>query len=97
MATDEDYMSFLDKANQDVSGGKQASTQQSGAKFKTVDTGSEVPKEIRDVCKDAFYISEADEQFEGVALKYSGSDSLPDEGTYRPYPRQDGETDMPSS
>lgn len=80
MASDEDYMSFLDKANQDVSGGGKASTQSGGQKFKTTDNGAEVPKEIQQVTKDAFYVSDADEPFVGVSLKYDGSESMPDEG-----------------
>jgi hypothetical protein len=87
MASDEDYMSFLDKANQDASGGGKASTQSGGQnqKFKTTDSGAEVPKEIQEVTKDAFYVSDADEPFVGVSLKYDGSDSMPDEGM-RPCP-----------
>jgi hypothetical protein len=80
MATDEDYMSFLNKANQDVSGGKQATTQGSKFQFKAKDAGSEVPKAIREACKDAVYVSDADEPFEEVSLRWSG-DGLPDEGT----------------
>lgn len=78
MASDDDYMAFLNKANQDTG---VASAQQGGTiKTKTVD--SEVPKTIRDVCKDAVYISEADEPFEEVSLKWSGSGGLPDEETF---------------
>jgi hypothetical protein len=79
MATDEDYMSFLDKANQDVSGGKQTTAQGSKFQFKTTDAGSEVPKAIREACKDAVYVSDADEPFEEVSLRWNG-DGLPDEG-----------------
>lgn len=84
MASDEDYMSFLNKANEDASGGTgggQATTQ-SKTQFKTTDSGSQVPKEIKDVCKDAFYVSDADEPFEPVSLSYSGEGGLPDEGIH---------------
>ena len=83
MASDEDYMAFLDKANQDVSGGGQATTQSGGGRhvFKTTDQGSEVPKPIQTAVKSAVYVTDADEPFEGVSLKFSGNDGLPDEGT----------------
>lgn len=78
MASDEDYMSFLNKANQDTSGSNQATIQSKG-QFKTTDSGSQPPAEIKSACKDAFYVSDADEPFEPVSLKYDGPD-LPDEG-----------------
>ena len=77
MSSDADYMSFLDKANQDTGSGAQATKK--GQSFKTTDSGAEVPKVIKDATKDAFYVSDADEPFVGVSLKHSG-DSLPDEG-----------------
>lgn len=89
MASDEDYMSFLDKANKDVSGGDgggggaKATSKQGGGgghTFKTTDSGAEVPKEIKEATKDAFYVSDADEPFVTVSLKYDGPDGLPDEG-----------------
>lgn len=82
-------MSFLNKANEDVSGGgeaKAAQQQGKGNTFKTTDSGAELPKEIREVTKDAFYVSDADEPFVGVSLKYDGEDSLPDEGKKAPIP-----------
>lgn len=79
MASDEDYMSFLNKANQDTSGGSNQATTQSKGQFKTTDSGSQPPAGIKSACKDAFYVSDADEPFEPVSLKYSGDD-LPDEG-----------------
>ncbi|CAM1503859.1 Fc.00g014500.m01.CDS01 [Cosmosporella sp. VM-42] len=76
MASDEDYMAFLNKANQETAPAK---TQQSGTvKTKTVD--GEVPKALKNVCKDAVYISDADEPFEEVSLKYDGG--LPDEENF---------------
>ncbi|KAM0258283.1 hypothetical protein ACHAQJ_003925 [Trichoderma viride] len=80
MASDEDYMAFLNKANQDADEGKAATTQSSGQRaFKTADEGSELPKSIANACKDAFYVSEADEPFKGVSLKWKGEGGLPDE------------------
>jgi hypothetical protein len=83
MASDEDYMAFLNKANQDADEGKAAATTQSAGQqrtFKTADEGSELPKSIADVCKDTFYVSEADEPFKGVSLRWKGEGGLPDEG-----------------
>lgn len=74
MSNDDDYMSFLNKANQDT-----GATQQSTTSFKTKDQGSEVPKEIRDVVKKAVYVSDADEPFEEVSLEWKGKNSLPTE------------------
>jgi hypothetical protein len=85
MASDEDYMSFLNKANQDASGGNQAAAQSSSSAFKATDSGSQPPAEIKSACKDAFYVSDADEPFEPVSLNYNSSD-LPDEGSFPPHP-----------
>ncbi|KAM0465108.1 hypothetical protein ACHAPV_002103 [Trichoderma viride] len=84
MASDEDYMAFLNKANQDAEEGQAAaasSAQSAGQQrtFKTTDEGSKLPKSIADVLKDAFYVSEADEPFKGVSLKWKGEGGLPDE------------------
>jgi hypothetical protein len=85
MANDEDYMAFLNKANQDAEEGQAAaasSAQSAGQQrtFKTQDEGSQLPKSIADALKDAFYVSEADEPFQGVSLKWKGEGGLPDEG-----------------
>ncbi|OWT43481.1 hypothetical protein VFPPC_17370 [Pochonia chlamydosporia 170] len=85
MASDEDYMAFLDKANQDLDDGNAYAAKQSAQKktaFKTMDEGSQAPKVIRDACQDAVYVTDADEPFEEVSLKWSG-DGLPDESTFR--------------
>jgi hypothetical protein len=76
MASDEDYSSFLDKANQDTGAGK-ATTQSKKASTKAVDTA--VPKSLEEV--EEYYVSEADEPFEPVSLKWDG-DSLPSDGTF---------------
>lgn len=80
MSNDDDYMAFLNKANQDT--GADAATQQqqrSSSVFKAKDEGSEVPKEIRSVCRSAVYVSDADEPFEEVSLKWEGKNGLPTE------------------
>ncbi|KAK0386538.1 hypothetical protein NLU13_6373 [Sarocladium strictum] len=79
MASDEDYMNFLNKANEDASGGG-AATQASGqSKFKTTDSGKQVPQAIQKAIKNEVYVTDADEPFEGVALKWTGDGGLPDE------------------
>ncbi|KAF4979536.1 hypothetical protein FZEAL_4304 [Fusarium zealandicum] len=80
MSNDDDYMAFLNKANQDTGAG--AATQQEKPTFKVKDEGSEVPKAIRDVCQSAFYVSEADEPFEEVSLKWEGKNGLPSESEF---------------
>ena len=78
MSSDSAYASFLDQANQDTGADKVKAKSQSGknkAQLKTVDT--EVPSALQKI--DAVYVSEADEEFEGVALKWDGSGDL-DEG-----------------
>ncbi|KAM0330534.1 hypothetical protein ACHAQA_003481 [Verticillium albo-atrum] len=83
MGSDEDYMAFLDKANEDPNAGRAKSSSTSkGAELKAQDKGVEVPKAIAAQLKggDKFYVSEADEPFEGVALTWSKG--LPDEGQF---------------
>jgi len=72
MSSDADYASFLDKANADPGAG-QASTQ-SKKKVGTKSVNTEVPKALEEVQE--YYVSDADEAFEPVALKY-GEDKLP--------------------
>ncbi|KAI4593204.1 hypothetical protein KJ359_009932 [Pestalotiopsis sp. 9143b] len=81
MASDEDYMAFLNKANQDPSEG-QAVKSASSAKqtYKTTDSGAQVPAVLKSAVKDAFYTSDADEPFEPVCLNWDeGGKGLPDE------------------
>ncbi|KAJ4153127.1 hypothetical protein LMH87_009631 [Akanthomyces muscarius] len=82
MASDQDYMAFLDKANNDADEAHaNAAKTQSGARaqLKALDAGQTAPKSIVDVCKEAVYTSDADEPFEQVSLKYKGANGLPDE------------------
>lgn len=69
MTSDEDYEAFLNKANQASSG---TNTQSKSVGVKSVDT--EVPKVLESV--DEVFVSDADEPFEPVSLKYKGK-SLP--------------------
>lgn len=87
MASDEDYASFLEKANQDPNEGVSKTQGASSGKveLKAVDKGAKVPKCLKDVTEsgDAFYVSDADEPFEAVVLKLAGGGKgLPDEGMF---------------
>jgi hypothetical protein len=79
MSSDADYASFLDKANADPGAG-QASTQ-AKRKVGTKSVNTEVPKALEEVQE--YYVSDADEAFEPVALKY-GKDRLPSSGELKP-------------
>jgi len=85
MASDEDYISFLDKANQDPNEGaaKEESTSNSNGKveLKATDKGVSVPQVLKKATKEAFYVSDADEPFVPVCLKLEGK-GLPDEAGF---------------
>ncbi|KAK2625806.1 hypothetical protein QTJ16_005118 [Diplocarpon rosae] len=83
MATDEEYMSFLDKANQDPNEGVARGQSGEKAELKAVEEGVQVPECIATVLAkgDSYYVSDADEPFVGVALKLEGK-GLPDEVTF---------------
>lgn len=72
MSSDDAYMSFLDKANADLNAGR---PQQQGvsetARTETVDANTQIPASLQSV--DAYYISDADEPFEPVALRWDGA------------------------
>jgi hypothetical protein len=85
MASDADYAAFLEKANQDTSGGSSAAAVGGGgggassgefASARAVDT--DVPDELQGVMGYT-YVSETDEPFEPVSLKWA-HDELPSEG-----------------
>lgn len=77
MASDSDYMAFLDKANKHRDAGNDgAHTEESSQSSKQVRTeavekGVKVPEQLKKV--DAYYISETDEPFEPVALSWKGA------------------------
>ncbi|QSZ33295.1 hypothetical protein DSL72_002883 [Monilinia vaccinii-corymbosi] len=81
MASDDDYMAFLDKANEDLGAGTlNAAGGGEKVEFKTVDDGVDVPGVLVRATRDAWYVSDADEPFVVVALKHEGG--LPDEETF---------------
>jgi hypothetical protein len=85
MSSDADYASFLDKANQDTGAAQQSSTSDKKSYgTKSVDTA--VPTALEKV--EEYYVSDADEPFESVALKYSGKTISAGELHYlsSPYP-----------
>ncbi|KAF2689383.1 hypothetical protein K458DRAFT_439723 [Lentithecium fluviatile CBS 122367] len=65
--SDADYEAFLNKANQDTSGGE-ATTQSKSYSTKSVNTA--VPEALESV--EEYYTSDADEPFEPVALEFDG-------------------------
>ncbi|OOF99619.1 hypothetical protein ASPCADRAFT_203390 [Aspergillus carbonarius ITEM 5010] len=73
MSSDDAYMSFLDKANADLTAGQSqsATTTSSSARTETIHADVRIPAPLTSV--DAFYISETDEPFEPVALKWDGA------------------------
>lgn len=83
MASDEDYMAFLDKANADPSLGYSVTGAKAGEKMqlKTLDEGLDVPKELKVATEkeEWVYVSDADEPFVAVSLRIHG-EKLPDEG-----------------
>jgi len=62
-------------------------TKKQGWTPKTVDESEEIPTAIQSVIKGKFFASEADEPFEGVALKWDeGGKALPTPGMCPLYP-----------
>lgn len=75
MSSDDAYLSFLNKANADLSAGQQQQQPQgtSIARTQTVDANNQnqIPASLQSV--DAFYVSETDEPFEPVVLGWEGA------------------------
>lgn len=86
MASDDDYMNFLNKANEDPSAGsvQTASKDQGKKEFKAADKGAEIPQPLVAATKDAFFVSDADEPFVPVSLAWEKGDGLPNEGRCPP-------------
>ena len=83
MASDDDYMAFLNKANKDPNEGTAKTQGKEKIELKAVDQGVKVPAGLKKATSDAFYVSDADEPFVPVVLKYEGK-KLPDEGQFSP-------------
>lgn len=81
MASDSDYMDFLNKANEDPNQGSVSAQQSKGKKeLKAADHGAEIPQPLVAATQDAFYVSDADEPFVPVSLAWQKGEGLPDEG-----------------
>lgn len=67
------YLSFLEKANSDLRAGQQpqTQTQTQQARTETVDVNAQIPASLASV--DAYYVSETDEPFEPVVLRFEGA------------------------
>lgn len=83
MATDEEYMDFLNKANEDPNPPVTQGGGSGKVALRFLDGGAEVPLGLRGVVQgggdEVFYESDADEVFVGVSLGVEGG-RLPDEG-----------------
>ncbi|XXG97214.1 glucose repression mediator protein [Hypoxylon texense] len=80
MASDEDYMAFLDKANRDPSEGYSKPQSSSQQEFKATDDGAQIPAAIQEAIQGTFYSSDTDEPFVPVYLAWNESGKgLPDE------------------
>jgi hypothetical protein len=77
MSSDADYEAFLNKANQDVSGGPQAATASSRSKRVQAGSTKDVSAHLSSV--DAYMTTDSDEPFEQFSLAFDG-DELPSGG-----------------
>ena len=75
--SDDTYSSFLDQANQGT-GANKVSAKSSNKKSNTKAVDTDVPPGLQNVQAD--FISESDEPFEPVSLRWDGK-HLPDAGT----------------
>lgn len=84
MASDSDYMAFLNKVNQDPAAAHvSTAATMTSTEFKTMDDDMDVPKPIQKVTTDRFYTSDADEPFVPVCLKWEDNgNELPDESEF---------------
>jgi hypothetical protein len=93
MASDEEYMNFLDKANKDPAEGlvNQRGLSNGRHEFKATDAGAQIPQPLVQATTDAFYTSDGDEPFVPVYLSWDeAGKGLPDEGEWPPQPEVHG-------
>lgn len=69
--SDSNYLSFLEKANADLNAEQPHTESQSQSQTKTLDADAQIPASLTSV--DAYYISDADEPFEPVVLRWDGA------------------------
>lgn len=84
MAGDDEYMDFLNKANEDPSAGSTKAQASQSKELKAADAGVDMPQPLVAVTNDVFYVSDSDEPFVPVSLAWEGGEGLPDEGKSRP-------------
>lgn len=81
MSADDEYMDFLNKANEDPSAGSaKTQTLQGKKELKAADAGVNIPQVLVTATKDAFYVSDSDEPFMPVSLAWEKGEGLPNEG-----------------
>lgn len=69
MTADNDYMAFLNKANADVDASRsQRQSQGTPVRTGTVDVHAQIPAALTSI--DSYYVSETDEPFEPVVLRW---------------------------
>jgi hypothetical protein len=90
MASDQAYLDFLNRANEDPAAGRAhaaADATPADKPFKTLDEGASVPKDIAEATRgdDLLYTSDADEPFQPVALQWEDPHDagLPSESAWR--------------
>lgn len=74
MSSDDSYLAFLNKTNEDLNAGRVAPQQQQKSnvvRTEAVDVDVSVPAPLRAI--DTYYVSETDEPFEPVVLKWEGA------------------------
>ena len=84
MSSDADYASFLEKANQPTSSASTQSASQSrtkGLSTKSVEVEN-LPSTLKEGLEDLYYVSDADEPFELVGLKWDGGKGALNESEY---------------
>ncbi|PYH91679.1 hypothetical protein BO71DRAFT_331694 [Aspergillus ellipticus CBS 707.79] len=74
MSSDDSYMAFLNKANADLNTSTAQSTSTFTPRTEAIHADVRVPAPLTSLT-DAFYVSETDEPFEPVALKWQGAAS----------------------
>ena len=82
MASDADYMAFINKANQDPSEGfYRPQGPATGRELKAADPGASIHPSVEAAVTASFYVSDADEPFVPVSLAWDeAGKTLPDEG-----------------
>ena len=85
MSSDADYASFLDKVNQPTGSSstqsKSHQTRSKGLSTKSVEI-SNIPQSLKEGLEDVYYVSDTDEPFEVVGLKWDAGKGDLNEGLY---------------